>query len=431
MPARGPEVDCGTRAVIAFSRAPLRDISNQVNVPKSTCHDIWRAATDRAKRTKKPVFHEVNQTPYYRDGRPKALSLREEDILILHATLNKEQRAKTWMTIAAEVGLGHVSRSTIERTFHARGYTRCKATHRPYLSQSMKDSRFEWTSERRFWKVGKQTDKDWSNVLFTDETPMPLGVQDQIHAVTRLPSEKWDDDCCVQDFKKPLKLQFFGAIAWNYKGPCYIFDIETEAERATSIAALQEHYKAEYDRQMEAYGVKAMNYYMAKGFNETAKTRGCKKVLTGRLPAKPKAGPQRSKGGGIDWYRFATEVLEPLLLPDYNELRKQRPALMLMLDGAAAHVSANCSPYYDGWDVARLRWPGNSPDPNPIEHIWDLMKKRIKQKHSLIRTVQELKAVWQQEWDQLSLDDINNAIEGQQEAVRRCWKHNGGNTFNG
>jgi transposase len=104
---------------------------------------------------------------------------------------------------------------------------------------------------------------------------------------------------------------------------------------------------------------------------------------------------------------------------------------MLMLDGAAAHVSANCSPYYDGWDVARLRWPGNSPDLNPIEHIWDLMKKRIKQKHSLIRTVQELKAVWQQEWDQLSLDDINNAIEGQQEAVRRCWKHNGGNTFNG
>jgi hypothetical protein len=145
---------------------------------------------------------------------------------------------------------------------------------------------------------------------------------------------------------------------------------------------------------MEAYGVKAMNYYMAKGFNETAKARGCKRVLTGRLPARPKTGPQRSKGKGIDWYRFATEILEPLLLPDYNELRQQRPALILMLDGAAAHVSANCSPYYDGWDVARLKWPGNSPDLNPIEHIWDLIKKRIKKRHRFIQTMEELKAIW-------------------------------------
>jgi hypothetical protein len=64
MPARGPEVDCGTRAVIAFSRAPLRDILNQVNVLKSTCHDIRRAATDRAKRMKKSVFHEVRDTQF-------------------------------------------------------------------------------------------------------------------------------------------------------------------------------------------------------------------------------------------------------------------------------------------------------------------------------------------------------------------------------
>jgi hypothetical protein len=42
---------------------------------------------------------------------------------------------------------------------------------------------------------------------------------------------------------------------------------------------------------MKAYGVKVMNYYMAKGFNETAKTRSCKKVLTERLPAKSKIGP--------------------------------------------------------------------------------------------------------------------------------------------
>jgi transposase len=70
--------------------------------------------------------------------------------------------------------------------------------------------------------------------------------------------------------------------------------------------------------------------------------------------------------------------------------------------------------------VARLKWPGNSPDLNPIEHIWDLMKKRIKKRHRLIRTVEELK-----------VEDINKAIEGQRKAVRRCWKHEGDNAFHG
>jgi transposase len=293
-------------------------------------------------------------------------------------------------------------------------------------------NRLDWTSDRRFWTVNVREVNDWKNVMFTDETLMLLGVQDQLHNVTRLPNEKWDDDCCIQDFKKPVTLQFFGAIAYNWKGPCYIFDTETDADRAISIAALQESHKIEYTAEMEAFGVKALNYLMTKGFKETAHLRQYwKKFKTGRMPAKPKPGPGRSKGGGIDWYRFASEVLDPLLLPAYDELRRQRPALMLMLDGAASHNSANCSPFYEGWEVDRIKWPGNSPDLNPIEHIWDLMKKRIKQKYGLIRTVERLKAVWQEEWDLLSLDDINKVIEGQPKAVMRCYKHKGSNAFHG
>jgi hypothetical protein len=68
----------------------------------------------------------------------------------------------------------------------------------------MKDNRFAWTSDRRFWKVGIRVDKDWSNVMFTNETSMPLGFQDLIYNVTRLFEKKWNDHCCVSDFKKPI-----------------------------------------------------------------------------------------------------------------------------------------------------------------------------------------------------------------------------------
>jgi transposase len=177
---------------------------------------------------------------------------------------------------------------------------------------------------------------------------------------------------------------------------------------------------------------------MAKAWNEETANKvnpmtgqRFKKFKTGRWPAKPQGGPQRSKERGIDWYRFATEVLEPLVLPDYDELRKERPHLMLMLDGAAAHISGNCSPWYEGWEVNRLKWPGNSPDLNPIEHIWDLIKKRIKQKYPIIGTMERLKAAWQEEWDILSLEDINKVIEHQKKAVIRCFNHIGDNDFHG
>ncbi len=64
-----------------------------------------------------------------------------------------------------------------------------------------------------------------------------------------------------------------------------------------------------------------------------------------------------------------------------------------MLDGAAAYISKNCSGWYEGWDIDRLSWSGNSPNLNPIEHIWDFMKKCIKKKHQVIRTVEELKRI--------------------------------------
>ena len=105
---------------------------------------------------------------------------------------------------------------------------------------------------------------------------------------------------------------------------------------------------------MEAFGVKALNYHMAKSWNETMAGRRWRRVLTGRMPGKPRPGPGRSKGRGIDWYRFASEVLEPILLPDYHELRRQRPRLMLILNNTAAYVSRNCLPFYKGWEVNYL-----------------------------------------------------------------------------
>lgn len=63
---------------------------------------------------------------------------------------------------------------------------------------------------------------------------------------------------------------------------------------------------------MSTFVVKAMNYLMAKAWNETATGKDSReRVLSGCMPTKPKLGPGRNKEGGVDWYRFASEVLRP------------------------------------------------------------------------------------------------------------------------
>jgi hypothetical protein len=59
------------------------------------------------------------------------------------------------------------------------------------------------------------------------------------------------------------------------------------------------------------------------------------------------------------------------------------------------------------------------------------MKKRIKKKYGIIGIIEKLKAVWQEEWDLLSLDDINKAIKGQPKVVMRCYNAQGKNCFHG
>jgi len=104
---------------------------------------------------------------------------------------------------------------------------------------------------------------------------------------------------------------------------------------------------------MEAFGIKTLNYHITKSWNETIAGKShsnerWRRILTGRMPSKPRPGPGKSKGEDIDWYRFASKILKPILLPDYHELHRQRPRLILMLNGAAAHISRNYLPFYEG-----------------------------------------------------------------------------------
>lgn len=55
-----------------------------------------------------------------------------------------------------------------------------------------------------------------------------------------------------------------------------------------------------------------------------------------------------------------------------------------------------------------LEWPAQSPDLNPIEHLWDHLDKKIR--YHTISNINQLKSVIENEWNQISSDVTSNLV---------------------
>ncbi|RPA95354.1 hypothetical protein L873DRAFT_1813051 [Choiromyces venosus 120613-1] len=60
-----------------------------------------------------------------------------------------------------------------------------------------------------------------------------------------------------------------------------------------------------------------------------------------------------------------------------------------------------------GFQQYKIIWPANSPELNPIEELWRRMKDRLFQanKEGVLRTVDAMKDVTKEIWDDIALDD--------------------------
>ena len=145
---------------------------------------------------------------------------------------------------------------------------------------------------------------------------------------------------------------------------------------------------------------------------------------------KPKV---RKKGlkGGVDWYRYRTEVLLPKLLPFCKEIIAKYGECYLLEDGASPHIAWENAEEYNIEGLHRIPWPPNSPDLNMIEQAWFYLKRKAGEKAFATGTIESTKTAWASNWELLAQERIARWIGRMRPNLERCREQKGDNNFHG
>ena len=67
-------------------------------------------------------------------------------------------------------------------------------------------------------------------------------------------------------------------------------------------------------------------------------------------------------------------------------------------DNARFHHSRAVTAYFQGNAIETLPWPARSPDLNPLEHVWDILRRQTQKMDPPPQTLDELEAALHREW---------------------------------
>lgn len=130
---------------------------------------------------------------------------------------------------------------------------------------------------------------------------------------------------------------------------------------------------------------------------------------------------ERTMTGNI----YAENIIRPIIHLLRNDIGEN---FIFMDDNARPHRTQAVQNALQDGNIRRLDWPAMSPDMNPIEHMWDYVKRAIRSRNHPPISVQELTLAAQEEWNNIPQQTINNLIISMHRRVSALLENRGRHT---
>ena len=128
--------------------------------------------------------------------------------------------------------------------------------------------------------------------------------------------------------------------------------------------------------------------------------------------------------GIMDQYVYKT-ILQRNLIASARKLNIEDD-FIFQHDNDPKHTAHSVTDWLDIHIENVLEWPAQSPDLNPIEHLWDILDKKLRQ-HA-ITNIPQLKSVIETEWNEISADETSNLVNSMPRRLQAVRKAKGNPT---
>lgn len=120
-----------------------------------------------------------------------------------------------------------------------------------------------------------------------------------------------------------------------------------------------------------------------------------------------------------EWYKNIQEQLLPTIQEQFGEEQ-----CLFQHDEAPWHKAKGITKWLEEQNIAILcPWPGNSPDLNPMENLWSILKRQVNKKHP--SNSDKLQALIMKEWATISRDVAQKLIDSMSGRIAEVLKEKG------
>lgn len=131
--------------------------------------------------------------------------------------------------------------------------------------------------------------------------------------------------------------------------------------------------------------------------------------------------------GKMDAEQYCS-ILDDGLLGTLEKFQLEVEDIIFQQDNDPKHTSKLATKWFQDQNITLLSWPAQSPDLNPIEHLWGILKRKIYDYEFPAEGVDE---IWQraaEAWSRITPEEVQNLISSMPRRIAAVIRAKGGHT---